>query len=59
MDREIIEQKLESLRRCLQRIEAKCPAEAATLAADLDLQDISSLNLSRSAAFPLNAFRGT
>ena len=47
MDREVIEQKLESLRRCLQRIEAKCPADAQTLAADPDLQDIVSLNLSR------------
>jgi len=47
MDREIVEQKLESLRRCLRRIETKCPADAATLAADMDLQDIVSLNLSR------------
>ena len=47
MDREVVEQKLESLHRCLQRIEAKCPADAATLAADIDLQDIISLNLSR------------
>lgn len=47
MDREVVEQKLESLRRCLLRIEAKCPADAATLAADIDLQDIVSLNLSR------------
>lgn len=47
MDREVIEQKLESLRRCLQRIETKCPTDAATLVADLDLQDIVSLNLSR------------
>lgn len=47
MDREVVEQKLESLRRCLQRIEAKCPTDAATLAADIDLQDIISLNLSR------------
>ena len=47
MDREIVEQKLESLRRCLQRIETKCPAEAETLAADFDLQDIVALNLSR------------
>lgn len=47
MDREVVEQKLESLRRCLLRIETKCPADAATLAADLDLQDIISLNLSR------------
>jgi uncharacterized protein YutE (UPF0331/DUF86 family) len=47
MDREVVEQKLESLRRCLQRIETKCPADAATLASDIDLQDIVSLNLSR------------
>ena len=47
MDREVVEQKLESLRRCLLRIETKCPADAATLVLDFDLQDILSLNLSR------------
>ena len=47
MDRDVVAQKLESLHRCLQRISAKCPADAATLAADFDLQDIVSLNLSR------------
>jgi uncharacterized protein YutE (UPF0331/DUF86 family) len=47
MDREVVEQKLESLRRCLQRIETKCPTDAAMLIADIDLQDIVSLNLSR------------
>lgn len=47
MDREVVEQKLESLRRCLRRIETKCPEDAATLIADIDLQDIVSLNLSR------------
>lgn len=47
MDREVVEQKLESLRRCLQRVETKCPKDADTLAADFDLQDIVSLNLSR------------
>ena len=47
MDRDVVAQKLESLHRCLQRISAKCPADAATLAADYDLQDIVSLNLSR------------
>jgi uncharacterized protein YutE (UPF0331/DUF86 family) len=47
MDREVVEQKLESLRRCLQCIETKCPTDAATLIADIDLQDIISLNLSR------------
>lgn len=47
MDREVVEQKLEALRRCLRRIETKCPSDAATLVADIDLQDIVSLNLSR------------
>ncbi len=47
MDREVVEQKLESLRRCLQRIEKKCPSEASMLLADIDLQDIVALNLSR------------
>ena len=47
MDREVVEQKIESLRRCEQRIESKCPVEADTLCSDLDLQDIVSLNLSR------------
>lgn len=47
MDRDVVEQKLESLRRCLKRIETKCPTDASTLAQDIDLQDIVSLNLSR------------
>ena len=47
MDREVVEQKLELLRRCLRRIETKCPEDATTLIADFDLQDIISLNLSR------------
>ena len=47
MDREVVEQKLESLRRCINRIETKCPVDAATLVADIDLQDVVSLNLSR------------
>ena len=47
MDREVIEQKLESLRKCLRRIETKCPADASTLMTDIDLQDIIALNLSR------------
>lgn len=47
MDRAVIEQKLESLRRCVLRVRAKCPADPAVLAADADLQDIISLNLSR------------
>ena len=47
MDREVIEQKLESVRRCLQRIKEKCPPSADILARDLDAQDILALNLSR------------
>jgi hypothetical protein len=47
MDREVIEQKLESLRRCLQRIVEKCPPDPALLSRDPDLQDIITLNLSR------------
>lgn len=47
MDREVVEQKLESLRRCVRRIDDKCPADAQTLITDIDLQDIVSLNLSR------------
>jgi uncharacterized protein YutE (UPF0331/DUF86 family) len=47
MDREVVEQKLESLRRCLLRLEDKCPSAPEILAGDLDLQDIVALNLSR------------
>ena len=34
MDREVIEQKLESLRRCLHRISERCPSDPATLGRD-------------------------
>jgi len=43
----IVEQKLESLRRCLQRLQEKTPESAAALAADPDAQDILALNLTR------------
>jgi uncharacterized protein YutE (UPF0331/DUF86 family) len=43
MDREVVEQKLESLL----RIETKRPTDTATLIVDIDLQDIVALNLSR------------
>lgn len=39
MDREVIEQKLESLRRCVQLIQEKCPDSADTQGHDFDLQD--------------------
>lgn len=47
MDRRIILDKLESLRRCVRRIEHKRPDTLQGLQADLDLQDILSLNLTR------------
>ena len=47
MDREVIEQKLESLRRCLQRVADKCPPDPETLSRDPDLQDIVAINLTR------------
>jgi len=47
MDRQVIDQKLESLFRCLSRIKTKFPVDVDRLAMDFDLQDIVSLNLSR------------
>ncbi|MEW6676854.1 MAG: DUF86 domain-containing protein [Pseudomonadota bacterium] len=47
MDRSLIAEKLESLRRCLARIQQRCPDKAEILADDLDAQDIVSLNLTR------------
>ena len=47
MDRVILTEKLESLRRCLQRIEAKTPGDVESLRGDPDLQDILVLNLTR------------
>ncbi len=47
MDRGVIADKLERLRRCVQRIEHKRPPTLAALAADVDLQDILSVNLER------------
>lgn len=47
MDRDLIEAKLESLRRCIERIAAKTPASSEQLRRDPDLQDIIALNLQR------------
>jgi uncharacterized protein YutE (UPF0331/DUF86 family) len=47
MDRPLVENKLESLRRCIRRIETKCPDQAGTLTGDYDVQDILTLNLTR------------
>ncbi len=47
MDRLIIERKLDSLWRCLERVRSKTPAKVTDLENDLDLQDVLVLNLSR------------
>ena len=47
MDRLILDQKLESLRRCVTRIDEKRPADFSALVTDDDLQDILVLNLTR------------
>lgn len=47
MDRQVVEQKLESLRRFLLRVKEKCPLDAASLERDVDAQDIITLNLTR------------
>ena len=47
MDRTLIDEKLESLRRCVRRIESKRPDRAERLKSDWDLQDIIALNLTR------------
>jgi len=47
VDRILIDQKLESLRRCIQRVESKLPDSVEALKEDLDAQDIVALNLTR------------
>jgi uncharacterized protein YutE (UPF0331/DUF86 family) len=47
VDESVVNAKLESLRRCVARVEAHCPATVAELAKDIDAQDIIALNLSR------------
>ena len=47
MDRVVLDTKLESLRRCVARIEARRPPSAELLARDADAQDIVALNLTR------------
>ena len=42
MDRRLIAEKLESLRFCVRRIEAKCPDSSRVLQTDLDLQDTAA-----------------
>jgi len=47
MDRRLIEDKLDALRRCVARVADKRPATIAALEADEDLQDILAVNLTR------------
>ena len=47
MEPEILIAKMESLSRCILRIESKCPEDSQTLKDDLDLQDIIVINLER------------
>ena len=47
MDRLIVTEKLESLRRCIQRIQDNTPPEIESLTKDPDIQDILVLNLTR------------
>lgn len=47
MDQVIFDQKLESLRRCVKRVEDKTPSHVSELIKDQDIQDILVLNLTR------------
>ncbi|MDO8336221.1 MAG: DUF86 domain-containing protein [Candidatus Saccharibacteria bacterium] len=47
MDKIIVNKKLDSLSRCINRIQEKCPTDASELKTNLDLQDVIVLNLSR------------
>ncbi|TWT17274.1 hypothetical protein FQY83_17145 [Luteimonas marina] len=49
MDRLIVERKLDSLHRCLQRIASRRPADVDALQTDLDLQDVLVLNCWRAS----------
>jgi uncharacterized protein YutE (UPF0331/DUF86 family) len=47
MDKDVVLNKLESLRRCLKRVQDKTPGSVDLLVEDYDLQDIIVLNLER------------
>lgn len=55
MNGEVISAKLESLSRCLARIVQWTPQSAADLRADLDAQDIISVNLQRAVQLCVDA----
>jgi uncharacterized protein YutE (UPF0331/DUF86 family) len=47
MERRVVNQKLDNLRNCINRILVKMPASAEVLRTDFDVQDIISVNLER------------
>jgi uncharacterized protein YutE (UPF0331/DUF86 family) len=47
MDNSVIQSKLISLKRCIERVESKIPASISGLSNSYDLQDIITLNLQR------------
>lgn len=47
MENDVVLNKLNSLKRCLQRVETKVPQQLEEFRTDLDAQDIVSLNLQR------------
>lgn len=55
MDKLILAEKLEALRRCVHRIEARRTATVAALEVDVDAQDILSLNLTRAVRLCVDA----
>lgn len=55
MDRELIAEKIESLRRCVRRFEKKRAKTVEALENDLDRQDILSVNLTRAVQLCVDA----
>ncbi len=47
MDKLIVANKIDSLQRCLKRVEQRCPQNLEELLNDIDAQDVVTLNLSR------------
>ena len=47
MDKEVVDNKIEALRRCVVRVELKTPPSVSLLIDDIDSQDIIVLNLER------------
>ncbi|SKA81787.1 type VII toxin-antitoxin system HepT family RNase toxin [Desulfobaculum bizertense] len=54
MDKEVVELKLLSLQRCIQRIKDKTPSDPEILSENFDLQDIIVLNLQRAVQISID-----